>query len=266
MDKKELLQLIRNATMELDVLPPLLEFDNVEKIVFVGDTHTAVEVTEYVIREYWDMVDKIVFLGDYVDRGYTGIENLTLLLSKYLNNKNKIVLLRGNHETPSMNEYYGFYYEVLSKYDLETYIAFTELFKALPYALKINNLLCLHGGLPKGLSKIEEIKKLNKEKEPSDPISLQLLWNDPRDGIDDFIPSTRGEGIYFFGERVTEKFLSENGLEKIIRGHEAVNGFKENFKGRVITVFSSLYHGYPPGVLVYNKGNFEKIKLVEIFS
>jgi len=259
LDRSELVKLLKDAWEFFETKPLLLELGEAEKVVFVGDTHTEVSVSRYVIREYYDKVDKIIFLGDYVDRGYTGVENLTFLLKKMLESENKIILLRGNHESPITNRYYGFYDEVISKYDEEVYHMFEILFAKMPYAAIINNYLCVHGGIAKGLLRVEDINKLPRnDLEPSDPIALQLLWNDPREGFEGFLPSPRGEGIYLFGRDVTEKFLNENNLMGIIRGHEAVNGFREHFNGKVKTVFSSTYHGYPPAILVYNKGNFIK--------
>ncbi|MEM0174018.1 MAG: metallophosphoesterase [Sulfolobaceae archaeon] len=259
MDKSEVISVLKRSIEVFDTKPLLLDLGEAERVVFVGDTHTAIEVSSYVVKEYIDKVDRIIFLGDYVDRGYTGVENLVYLLKKMLENQNKIVLLRGNHESPITNKYYGFYDEVISKYDDEIYYLFVEMFAKMPYAAVINKYLCVHGGLAKGLKKVEEINNLPKnDLEPINPIALQLLWNDPREGFEGFLPSPRGDGIYLFGRDVTEKFLNENNLIGIIRGHEAVNGVREHFNGKVKTVFSSIYHGYPPAILVYNRGNFVK--------
>lgn len=57
-----------------------------------------------------------VFLGDYVDRGYNSVETMCLLLAYKCIHPNKIILLRGNHETSSLTKIYGFYDEVLKKY------------------------------------------------------------------------------------------------------------------------------------------------------
>ncbi len=57
-----------------------------------------------------------MFLGDYVDRGYNSVETICMLLIWKCMYKDKIVLIRGNHETSSLTKIYGFYDEVIKKY------------------------------------------------------------------------------------------------------------------------------------------------------
>lgn len=59
----------------------------------------------------------MVFLGDYVDRGYYGIECLYLLYRLKLANDTHVILLRGNHEDSSITSRYGFEQELFDKYD-----------------------------------------------------------------------------------------------------------------------------------------------------
>ena len=91
-------------------------------MVVVGDIH----------GQYYDLVHMIeksgdpsqtnyVFLGDYVDRGIYSIECITLLLAMKVARPQNIFLLRGNHESRSMTEYFTFREEVLDKYDNEVY-------------------------------------------------------------------------------------------------------------------------------------------------
>jgi serine/threonine-protein phosphatase 2B catalytic subunit len=62
-----------------------------------------------------------VFLGDYVDRGIFSLECVTLLFAMKVANPQNVFLLRGNHESRSMTEYFTFREEVLDKYDNEVY-------------------------------------------------------------------------------------------------------------------------------------------------
>ncbi len=241
---------------------PLLDSRRAKRVVFVGDTHTAVDMTQKIFDKYYDNTDLIVFLGDYVDRGETGVENLGVITSKLLEDPSKIIMLRGNHESPLTNPYYGFVEEVTEKLGTTAYDQFKEFFQAMPYAVVVNDYLCVHGGIASNLENISQIGSLPyPDLNPDDPTAFQLLWNDPRDMIEGFVPSVRGDGAFYYGSDVTEKFLDDNGLKGIIRGHEVVDGFREDLGGKVITVFTSKYHGGAAGVLVLDDDKKEQVKL-----
>ncbi|MEM1575634.1 MAG: metallophosphoesterase [Nitrososphaerota archaeon] len=231
----------------------LLEI-NTKKAVIVGDTHGDLETTTKVIENFLEKGDIVIFLGDYVDRGPYQIENINYLLEKKINFPNKLFLLRGNHETPSMNLYYGFYSNVISKYSIDIYNSYIKIFSLLPYAAVINNkVFCVHGGIAENLINLEQIKKIPKgEIDPSSSLIVQILWNDPRENIEGFKPSIRGPGIKFFGENVLKNFLKKNNLKIMIRSHEPpIKGYKIQFNKKLLTIFSCRYYGITPKVAVY---------------
>ena len=239
---------------------PLLERREENRVIFVGDTHGAIDVTQAVLDKYWDDADLVVFLGDYVDRSETSLENLGTIVSSLLEDPHRTIMLRGNHESPLTNPFYGFTDEVNKKLGDGSYDKFTQFFERMPYAVVVNDYLCLHGGIAKGLTSVDQIAALPwPDLNPDDPIAFQLLWNDPREMIDDFVPSTRGEGAFYFGADATNAFLDNNGLRGLIRGHEVVDGFRDDMKGKVITVFSSRYHHKSAGVLVMDNGKMERV-------
>ena len=59
-------------------------------------------------RQQAENAQKILFLGDYVDRGNYGPEVAAFLFCLKLKYPNDIFLLRGNHESRDMAEAFNF--------------------------------------------------------------------------------------------------------------------------------------------------------------
>jgi diadenosine tetraphosphatase ApaH/serine/threonine PP2A family protein phosphatase len=278
-----LLELLYRIERVIAREPTLLQLDG--PVAVVGDTHGDLEASSAAVGKYLERF-KLVFLGDYVDRGGRSLENASYLLALKLLHPRRVFLLRGNHESMLVNQRYGFYYELAKKVPeraFELFVRFNEVFSNLPYAalLKPHRLLLLHGGIPDTLPKLRELEMLpRKDLIPTDKTAFQLLWNDPSENIESFEPSDRGEGIYFFGRKPAQAFLEKNKLSGIIRSHEVVEegyrfnfprrekeegsrssfGFRKpkppkGFKGLVLTVFSSgAYENVKRAVAVFERG------------
>lgn len=190
-----------------------------------------------------------LFMGDYVDRGYHSVETATLLVALKVRYKDRITILRGNHESRQITQVYGFYDECLRKYgSADVWKCFTDLFDFLPLTGLIEDkIFCLHGGLSPTLDTLEQVRALDRVQEvPHEGPMCDLLWSDPDDrsgwGI-----SPRGAG-YTFGQDISEQFNHTNGLDLIARAHQLVmEGYNWSHEQNVVTIFSAPNYCYRCG-------------------
>ena len=278
-------ELLEEAAQKLSKLPAVVELEE-KHILVLGDTHGFPEVTEWGLKlAEENNIPVVVMLGDYVDRGPRGVENLELVAQRLLEDQEpRLIPLRGNHEDPEMNFYYGFHEEAVNKRGRGYLEAVSHLYTCLPVAVKAPGIAMLHGGVPcrecrdkpeTPVSLGETGQKLGEKRcsqslvdTYSDPLLRHITWNDPRAGIDWFIPSPRGPGIYLYGREAWRSFLEANGARLLIRAHEVVDAARidspsggteelgkpaelslEDLEWSVVTVFSSLYHGLNAGAL-----------------
>ena len=166
-----------------------------------------------------------LFMGDYVDRGYHSVETVSLLLLLKIRYRERITILRGNHESRQITQVYGFYDECLRKYgSAQIWVAFTDLFDYMPLtAVVAQSIFCLHGGLSPYIDSLDNIRLLERVQEtPHEGAMCDLLWSDPHeDDKAGWGVSPRGAG-YTFGEDITTQFNLNNGLSLIARAHQLV--------------------------------------------
>lgn len=243
--KEDVLHLLDRVRPLINKEPQLLQLP-AKPLIFVGDTHGDWNTTKRVLSRYWKTPAIFVFLGDYVDRGPHQIENMNFLFELKTITPNRLMILRGNHETPKVNRSYGFYDTVQETLG-DVIDQYWRTFAKLPLAAisQSQKIFAVHGGIPEQLVDIKEINALPKEIEPEHPIAIQLLWNDPQETLRGFGPSMRGSRIRTFGQDVTEEFMAQNSVELIVRAHEVFpHGFHEFFDGRILSLFSARdYYG-----------------------
>jgi serine/threonine-protein phosphatase 6 catalytic subunit len=125
-----------------------------------------------------------IFIGDFVDRGYNSVETIEYLLCLKAKHPDKITLLRGNHESRQITQYYGFYEEILKKYgNSNPWKFFIEVFDLLPIAALIDNqVLCIHGGLSPNIKTLDQIRTIDRRQEiPHEGSFCDLMWSDPEE-------------------------------------------------------------------------------------
>eukprot|EP00742_Colponemidia_sp_Colp-10_P015332 GILJ01017493.1.p1 GENE.GILJ01017493.1~~GILJ01017493.1.p1 ORF type:complete len:667 (+),score=76.29 GILJ01017493.1:38-2002(+) len=229
--------------------------------VVVGDIHGQITDLRRVIRMGGDFgKSTYLFLGDYVDRGSASIHCVAILaLAKVLYPK-KVFLLRGNHESKSINSIYGFLAEIERRYPkrgcsprspsgLEIYgigaqtnplfVQFNDMFRALPLAAVVDNsIFCVHGGLSRFAESLEAILCIDRFQDINEGALADLTWSDPAK-INNYQHNWRGSGCQF-GADVTLDFLRQNNLRFICRAHQCVkDGYQWSHNNRLVTVFSA---------------------------
>jgi len=187
-----------------------------------------------------------LFMGDYVDRGHHSVETVSLLVALKVRFRDRITILRGNHESRQITQVYGFYDECLRKYgNSNVWKYFTDLFDYLPLtALIEKQIFCLHGGLSPSIDTLEHIMSLDRIQEvPHEGPMCDLLWSDPDDRCGWGI-SPRGAG-YTFGQDISETFNHKNGLTLVARAHQLVmDGYNWAQDKNVVTIFSAPNYCY----------------------
>ncbi|EDX01930.2 uncharacterized protein Dyak_GE15961 [Drosophila yakuba] len=221
---------------------------------------------------------KYLFLGDYVDRGYFSIECVLYLWSLKITYPQTLFLLRGNHECRHLTEYFTFKQECKIKYSERVYDACMDAFDCLPLAALMNQqFLCVHGGLSPEIHELEDIRRLDRFKEPPafGPM-CDLLWSDPLEDFgneknSDFYTHNSVRGCsYFYSYAACCDFLQNNNLLSIIRAHEAQDAGYRMYRKSQTTGFPSLITIFsaPNYLDVYNnKAAIRAIgKMARVFS
>ncbi len=214
--------------------PRLIRLPSEGKVVLVGDTHGDLDASERVVRQYLKPSYRIVFLGDYVDRGDESEENITFLLRMKQEHPEQLFLLAGNHEGYMVKELHpANFWESIPFKQREQY---GRLFSKLPLcATSANGLIALHGALPE-LNSIEEVNQIHWGDSNWD----RIVWGD-------FIEANveiGGDlwGRPQFGRAYFERLMERYQKKILVRSHQP-HASSLMFGKRCITIFTS--HAYP---------------------
>lgn len=245
--EEQAIYIISKGTEILKKEPNLLEVD--APITVCGDIH----------GQYYDLMKlfevggnpaetRYLFLGDYVDRGYFSIECVLYLWALKIWYPNTLFLLRGNHECRHLTDYFTFKLECKHKYSEKVYDTCMESFCSLPLAAIMNKqFLCIHGGLSPELNTLDDLRNINRFREPpTHGLMCDLLWADP---LEEFGQEKTSECFvhnhvrgcsYFFSYQAACNFLEKNGLLSIIRAHEAQDAGYRMYRKTKTTGFPSV--------------------------
>jgi predicted phosphodiesterase len=215
--------------------PRLISLPSEGKVVFVGDTHGDLEASQEVIKRYLKKPYRIVFLGDYVDRGNYSEENIQYLLGLKLEHPEEVFLLAGNHEGFMVKEFYpAHFWTSISSEEREAY---GLLFSKLPFATAAQNgILALHGALP-DLKFLEEMNQVECGDEKWERIAWGDFVEDETDYLGDFW------GRPQFGRHYFYRLMKRYQKQVLVRSHQP-NAPSIMFNQHCMTIFTS--HAYLP--------------------
>jgi protein phosphatase len=240
-DLSSVLQVVGAAQSLLEQEPAILSLSGEHCVV--GDIHGNVDILLRIFEERgYPPSRRYLFLGDYVDRGQNSCEVIILIYSLKVLFPESLHLIRGNHESDDMAEYYGFKSECTTRLSGEVYSAIIASFNSLPLGAILARNFCVHGGISPYLQTAKDFETIPKGVQAlGDTVASDLLWSDPRMEVETYEESPRGRG-HLFGEEAVSSFLSKTGIcDRIIRAHETCpNGFDWPFPDdTVLTLFSS---------------------------
>ena len=94
------------------------------------------------------------------------METVTLLIALKVRHKDRITILRGNHESRQITQVYGFYDECIRKYgSLNVWRACTDVFDYLTLAAVVDDkVFCVHGGLSPNIRDMKDIGAIDRIK------------------------------------------------------------------------------------------------------
>ena len=236
-----LLELIDEAVKIMEKEAPIVHIHG--EYVVVGDIHgNFYDLVGIFAKNGYPPMKNYIFLGDYVDRGDMSLEVIQFLLVLKMNFPNSVYLLRGNHEFRNINKHYGFYEQIMARYESEQlWNEFNDLFEYFPLGVVVNSkIFCVHGGLSPRFLSLHQLETLHFPIKESELVH-DLVWSDPSNTTSSYNINQRGHGCTF-GALAVSHFLATNSLSMVIRGHECVDGCRWSFHDTLLTVFSCSYY------------------------
>lgn len=252
------------------VLGSLIKLEIPQRLVVIGDIHGDFDALHTILskisyeRYLSDDRNKLIFLGDYIDRGRRSPEVLYTVCLLKTRFPQSVILMRGNHEAPDEFPFpsHDFPFRIMDLFGQSQSMALYHqrilpFFHALCLSVVIEDcFFIVHGGVPTqlpydGTEAMETLSNAQANHMTRQTME-EILWNDPRESILDngnFERSRRGIGRHF-GRSVSQTWLRRLGAKVILRGHEPCEGYKINHQGLVFTIFTCK-ESYPRSKAAY---------------
>jgi protein phosphatase len=256
-----------------------IEILNINNLVVVGDLHGDYASLSAILEsvDYQEFLsetsNKMVFLGDYVDRGSNSVGVLNAVCHLKAAYPRSVVLMRGNHEAPSEFPFnsHDFPFQLVERFGdtagRALYRKALLLFRELTLATVVSSTMMLvHGGLPTEEPQGGDFRVAiasAQQNHMKNRVLEEILWNDPRqvEGLTGWERSRRGIGRHFGGD-VTKKWLRISGTKCIIRGHEPCQGFRIDHDKKLLTLFSctEAYPAFKAAFLEMSKNDIRNVQ------
>lgn len=213
----------------------LVRISDAERVIFVGDTHGDFYTSKKIIKNYMNKGTKIIFLGDYVDRGLYSRKNLEFLLHQRKKYPDRIILLQGNHEGYMI---YNFspaeFWESLEEKEK---LKFYKTLKKLPLIAIVKDIIAVHAGLPM-IKKIEEIKNIKIGSKNW----YFVCWGDFLEEKGAYLGIDPLTGRPLFGRDYFFSIMKKLKKKVLIRSHQP-DAKTFMFDNRCLTIFTSSFYG-----------------------
>ena len=210
----------------------LIQLNTNQKTIFIGDIHGDLETLDKILKLYNPIQNRLVFLGDYVDRGDKSKEVLDILFElkhRYVDN---IIMLMGNHEAyPVIFFKPTNFWEGIEKNEA-LYQYYSKNLVDLPLSVSLGNIIALHAAIP-DVNNIEEINST-----PIDAYNenfIRMIWADFADNV------TGNERRPTFDKNYFTRIMDSIGKKILIRSHDPYVNVSM-FDGRCITLMTSRFY------------------------
>ncbi|MEZ4401419.1 MAG: metallophosphoesterase family protein [Kofleriaceae bacterium] len=234
------------------------------EVIVLGDLHGcysclkgALLQTNFVNRVWahqWDPANhgdvKLVFLGDYIDRGRFSFDGvLRAVLQLQVAMPDNVVVLRGNHEyfhSRDGHVWSGVHpAEALASLSphvpREMLEAYRILFDHMPTSCLLDRTLLVHGGIPRDDTLAERYRDLGSLNDGE--LRFQMMWSDPEQVDHIPVELQRQNARFSFGRDQFRAFMERVGVTTMIRGHEKIDrGFEVVYDlgaHRLLNLFSA---------------------------
>ncbi len=229
-------ELLEQAEHTFEMESKLIELPSRGQTVFVGDTHGDFDATKTVVKRYLEEGRKLVFLGDYVDRGRDSRANINYLLCLKLANPANLFLLQGNHEGYGVFKFYPADFWEATEPELRA--RYERVLLKLPLAVSVGNIIGLHGALPD----IETLTEINKIR-AGDEAWQQLVWGDWQETSGDYLGVDAYTGRPQFGRGYFDRVMKQLNKGILVRSHQPQSP-QVMYGNRCLTIFTS--YAYMP--------------------